>query len=1490
MRSRLTDRAFYVALAAATYVPMLLTKPGSVAADTKQYLYLDPGRLTQGAASMWDPNTGLGTVTHQNIGYLFPMGPYYTLIHWLHMPVWVGQRVWMGTLLFSAGLGVAYCARRLGLEGPGRYAAAFAYALSPYLIDYIARISAILMPWAALGWIVGLTVMAARTGKWRYPALFAVVIALVGGVNATSILLVLVAPGLWLVFAVWASREVTLRRAAWTAGRLALLSTLVSLWWAAGLWAEGRYGINVLRVTETVPTVSRTSSASEVLRGLGYWYFYGWDKVQPWTMPAVEYTQTLWLVVISYLVPVACLMLGFAARWRYRAYALGLVGVGAVVAVGAFPFGNPSLFGSLIENASAGSTVALAMRSVDRIVPILVLGLALLMGAGVTSIWARWPARGNGVALLCLAIVAADLPPLWAGNLVASNLARPSSVPSYWLQAARYLDSSGTDRVLGLPGEDFAAYSWGVTEDPILPGLMTRPYVSRQVVPTGTPASANLVQALDESLQEGTLNLSALAPVARLMSAGQILLRSDLQYERYHLPLPKYLWLEMTSPQANLGQPTTFGPPNPAKQIRYPLDSELRLGLPTGEPEPPALAVFDVSDPRPLARAERQKSPLVVAGDGSGLVNAAAAGLLNSDQAILYSAAMDDSQLRSASAAGATLVLTDTDTKSLQRWGSLRDNQGAVQQPGVKQLSSNPSDYSLPVFPNQTDADRTVAQMSGVESVTATDYGDSLSFTPENRPANAVDGNPSTAWTYGAHMPAAGGRIEVDYGRKVTAHQITLLQAQLQRPNRRITQATLTFDGGHPVRVHLTAASFHSPGQTVTFPARSFRHLAVTVDAAPGGADKNYDGLAQVGFAEISVPGVAPSTESLRLPDRLLASAGPAASTDALDILMNRRRAIEPPRHDPEPQMSRVFKLPTSRTFTVSGTAEINPGDSDYLINQMIGLTPPQSMPSSGAAVVAANSSTRLDDDRAARANAAVDSNPATAWIAETGPQVGEWLQVELNKPVTFDHLDLQVLNDGRHSLPSRITVSAGGRDATVDVPVPPVGEARPQNATSAVTVPLPNLTGSTIRVTIDGVRQVRALDYYSTFSGRTDVLPVGIAELGIPGVVQGSPPADIPPSCQSGLLSVDGNPVDVEISGSTAAGLAGQPLAVTACGNSAHGISLGPGDHVVATSSRLPSGWSIDSLALDSPAPGAAGTIAKASVPGPPAVVSIDHHDRTSWDLTVKSSGKSFWLVLGQSFSNGWTATLAGGHSLGAPRLVDGYATGWLVPAGLIDGVAKVKVTWSPQKVVWAAIGISAVALLLCLVVGALPFAAELRRRRRRQSARANGAAPSPETALRPAGACLPFSLPIAARRGGPVTPWVASAIAAVVWAGVTTFVSRPAIGAVCGAAVLLGCRLTWGRAATRLSALAALLALPAYVADQQAVHRYLPTIDWPAALASANDLAWLGICLLGADLVSGAARARAAGRGGGGDPVVAQAGVDDGANTLVAGRNQPA
>jgi hypothetical protein len=65
---RFSERWPLAALAGVCYVPLLFTAPGQVGADTKTYLYEDPGRLLSRAASMWDPNVGLGTVTHQNIG------------------------------------------------------------------------------------------------------------------------------------------------------------------------------------------------------------------------------------------------------------------------------------------------------------------------------------------------------------------------------------------------------------------------------------------------------------------------------------------------------------------------------------------------------------------------------------------------------------------------------------------------------------------------------------------------------------------------------------------------------------------------------------------------------------------------------------------------------------------------------------------------------------------------------------------------------------------------------------------------------------------------------------------------------------------------------------------------------------------------------------------------------------------------------------------------------------------------------------------------------------------------------------------------------------------------------------------------------------------------------------------------------------------------------------------------------------------------------
>ena len=45
--------------------------------------------------------------------------------------------------------------------------------------------------------------------------------------------------------------------------------------------------------------------------------------------------------------------------------------------------------------------------------------------------------------------------------------------------------------------------------------------------------SADLLVALDNRIQEGRLSPDALAPLARLLGVGQILVRNDLDYERF---------------------------------------------------------------------------------------------------------------------------------------------------------------------------------------------------------------------------------------------------------------------------------------------------------------------------------------------------------------------------------------------------------------------------------------------------------------------------------------------------------------------------------------------------------------------------------------------------------------------------------------------------------------------------------------------------------------------------------------------------------------------------------------------------------------------------------------------------------------------------------------------------------------------------------------------------------------------------------------------
>ena len=255
------------------------------------------------------------------------------------------------------------------------------------------------------------------------------------------------APALWLAHAVWVAREVTLRRAVRGGAAARGRSRCpVSAWWIAGLSVQGTNGIEILRYTETAQTVAAVSVSHEVLRGLGYWFFYGGDRLGPWIEPSIAYTQFLPLIAVTYLLPIAGLAGAVIARWRHRAYFVMLRGRRRGAGRRRLPVGRRPLGpGRGPSRRSSCPTSACRCAACPRAVPLVALGLAVLLGAGVTSVARRWPRwhrprcrrRWSLVALLALpaAVAGPTSCPRTCGG--------PTTIPDYWQEAAAHLDAEG---------------------------------------------------------------------------------------------------------------------------------------------------------------------------------------------------------------------------------------------------------------------------------------------------------------------------------------------------------------------------------------------------------------------------------------------------------------------------------------------------------------------------------------------------------------------------------------------------------------------------------------------------------------------------------------------------------------------------------------------------------------------------------------------------------------------------------------------------------------------------------------------------------------------------------------------------------------------------------------------------------------------------------------------------------------------------------------
>lgn len=1264
LRRRL-DAAVLVALAV---VPPLVTAPGVVAADTKQYLVLDPGRLLATARSLWDPAQFGGHVTHQQIGYLWPMGPWFRAGQALGLPMWVTQRLWLAALFVAAGLGLRLLARRQGLAPHAAFAAAVAYQLSPYLLTYVNRTSGLLLPWAGLPWLLVVTELSVRRPGWRWPAVAGLLVATIGGLNATAVVLVALSPALWLAFQ--AAPRPERRRVLAAAWKLTVAAVVLSLWWFVGLVVEGRYGADVLAYSETVGAVSATASATEGLRGLGYWLFYGGGVDGAWNSAARPYLANPVVLTVGFTLAALGLLGLVLPRWRARRWLAVQALAGLALASVAFPPSSPSLLGDAVLHGNARSTLVLAFRSATRALPLVVLALALGLGAVVHLVATRVaPAHRWWVAVGAAALCAVNLPALVTGDLVDAALRRPAEVPSWWRQVASEL-RGGQGRVLEVAGQEFGAYRWGTTTDPLLPGLQDRAVLTRDLLPLGSPDTMDLLWALDDRFQAGTAEPGALAPVARFLGVTDVVTRLDAASERYRTPTAASV-AAVVDAAPGLGPTTAYGPVAVAPVADPPdLDRGVYGAAPQATPQ---VARRPVDDPVLPTRAAPAADVVVLAGNGDGVVDAAAAGLLDGTETVRYAATLGPDEPVTG-----RVIVTDTNRKRARQWRGTQDTVGITEDATASPYPADEADARLPLFPGAGDTSQTVTVFEGGRAA-ASAYGEPNAYRPEDRAAHAVDGDPATAWRVGDRGDPVGARLRVDLAAAGAVDAITLVTPA--RPANRAVAAVVVRTEHTSTRVTLDGPSTAGAEQRVPVGDASTAWVEVEIAATTTGTTPSFFGLDAVGFAEVRVG--EPVREIVQLPtdvvDRLAASGAPAP---ALTYVLTRERT-DPTnrwRDDPELALTRRLRAPSALALTPSFTVRLDRRADDAVL---AGLLHPAGTPT-------VTTSSRLAGRPDRSGYAALDTDAADGWwsaVDDTAP----WWQVDLGTPRPLGALRLAFATDATHSVPTQARVSVDGVEAgTVAV-----------GADGVALADLAGRTGSVVRVEPLALTVATGVERRY---GETVQLPVVLAGARLDGLAPIAARPTIDTGCRDDLVALDGAPVPVRVTGSVTDALAGAPLAAVPCGVRPV-LDIAAGDHDLTAAAGRRTGLDVDRVVLRSEATPVATSPTTAAI-----AVRVDRRTRTSATVTVAATATPTWFVWGEGHNAGWHATL-NGRDLGAPGTVVGGGNAWLLPASGTDRTITVR--WTPQRWVDAGLAASALGALAALALAVWP-----RRRARERDA----------------------------------------------------------------------------------------------------------------------------------------------------------------------------
>ena len=249
------------------------------------------------------------------------------------------------------------------------------------------------------------------------------------------------------------------------------------------------------------------------------------------------------------------------------------------------------------------------------------------------------------------------------------------------------------------------------------------------------------------------------------------------------------------------------------------------------------------------------------------------------------------------------------------------------------------------------------------------------------------------------------------------------------------------------------------------------------------------------------------------------------------------------------------------------------------------------------------------------------------------GPQDGQHLDVHLRAPVALRSFPITFVADELHSVPRRLRLYADGR-LVGRASVPSVQGGAGLRSTTTAQMSVAPVSARRLRLVMDAVQRPGAQGGDERLASN---LPVAISDVGLAGVSSPRAPADAAerlPERSPGRRRVTAAGPDQRGDGGARTG-----LSISLCADGA--LTMGKGRHHLLAAVGLRTGIDLDRLILSSGSDGRAATGWSARRPAADVgrSATVRSSKPTSLTVQVRTDGKPFWLVLGQSDNAGWKA-----------------------------------------------------------------------------------------------------------------------------------------------------------------------------------------------------------------------------------------------------------